>query len=61
MLSVAPMSVLLMGLLGLLVIAFGTVRMTMLELRARRDVMLPARLVTPIAPISPAAPQRTTV
>ncbi len=33
MLSVAPASVLLIGLLGLLVIAFGVVRMSLLERR----------------------------
>lgn len=36
MLAVAPMSVLLLGLLGMLVVAFAVTRMTVLELRTHR-------------------------
>jgi hypothetical protein len=39
MLAAAPMSVLLLGVLGMLVVAFAVTRMTVLERRAHRPVM----------------------
>ena len=50
--SVAPASVMLLGVLGLLVIAFATTRMAYLERQVRRS-----RLTEPSAP----APVRSTV
>jgi hypothetical protein len=50
--SVAPASVMLLGVLGLFVIAFATTRMAYLERQLRRD-----RLAEPSAP----APVRSTV
>ena len=39
MLSVAPMSVMLLGVLGMFVIAFAVAKMTMLERQVRRPAM----------------------
>lgn len=39
MLAAAPMSVLVLGLLGMLVVAFAVTRMTVLERRTRRPVV----------------------
>jgi hypothetical protein len=39
MLATAPMSVLLIGLFGMLVVAFAVTRMTILERRVQRPVL----------------------
>ena len=59
MLSVAPASVLFMGLLGMFIVAYSVMRMTMAERRAHRT-MHPARRTgsSPARP-TPARPRAT--
>ena len=59
MLSVAPASVLVMGLLGMFIVAYSVLRMTLAERRVHRSLP-PARLVEP-APFrpTPARPRAT--
>lgn len=52
MLDVAPVSVLLLGVFGMLVVAFGVVRMAAEERRARGPVTV-LRVPTPSAPTAP--------
>jgi hypothetical protein len=54
MFAVAPASVLLMGVLGLLVLAVSLARMTVLERRLHRAVVAPAS-VAPAQPVTRAA------
>lgn len=46
MLAIAPVSVLAMGLLGMFIVAYGVLRMTIAERRAHRTPQ-PARRIAP--------------